>query len=222
MPKINELPVLDRAVVATDALLIESLEGTRQLPAIAFKGDQGPQGQQGIAGVQGPQGEQGPTGLQGLTGATGPQGAQGELGPQGETGLQGPQGPAGTEAGSRESTVFVTTTLETGAYGLGTVALPPSIELLRLTVSSAARVRLYNTSAARTADLSRSVYSPAFQGQGLIVDINAVNVLDQTLDPHAHGSNMDKPPLPQLYYTVTNTGAPCALTVTLYYLKKES
>ena len=194
MPHINELILLNRAVQETDTAIVETPDGTRRLAATAFRG---------VQGVQGVQGEQGLQGLRGLQGA------------------QGLQGAAGTASGVRETASLTTDPLNNLAWATGTFSMATSFEILQVELSSTARIRLYNTAANRDTDVLRSVYQAATQGMGLILDINATIVLSQSLDPHAHGSNMDVSPSDSIYYTVTNNGALASITVTFTFLRKE-
>jgi hypothetical protein len=194
MPHINELILLNRPVQETDTAIVETPDGTRRLAATAFRG---------VQGVQGVQGEQGLQGLRGLQGA------------------QGLQGAAGTASGVRETATLTTGMLNNLAWETGTFSMATSFEILHVVLSSTARIRLYNTAANRDADVLRSVYQAASQGMGLILDINATIVLSQSLDPHAHGSNMNVSPSDSIYYTVTNNGALASITVTFSFLRKE-
>jgi len=194
MPHINELILLNRPVQETDTAIVETPDGTRRLAATAFRG---------VQGVQGVQGEQGLRGVQGVPGETGGQGA------------------AGTASGVRETATLTTGMVNNLAWETGTFSMATSFEILHVELSSTARIRLYNTAANRDEDLLRSVYQEATQGMGLILDINATTVLSQSLDPHAHGSNMDVSPSDSIYYTVTNNGALASITVTFIFLRKE-
>ncbi|UOA08476.1 collagen-like protein [Methylobacter sp. S3L5C] len=194
MPHINELILLARPVQATDSLIIEAPEGTRRLAATAFKGE---------------------TGERGFTGAKGDQGEQGA------TGQQGDQGPPGTASGIRETATVTTGIIANLNWETGKFSMATSFELLQVVLSSAARIRLYNSAANRDADVGRSVFQAPTQGMGLILDINAVSVLSQSLDPHAHGSNMEAVPSDTIYYTITNNGAPAVITVAFTFLRKE-
>ena len=197
MPHINDLILLNRSVQETDTAIVETPDGTRRLAATAFRGVQG------VQGVQGEQGEQGLQVLRGLQGA------------------QGLQGAAGTASGVRETATLTTGILNNLAWETGTFSMATSFEILQVEISSTARIRLYNTAANRDTDVLRSVYQAATQGMGLILDINATIVLSQSLDPHAHGSNMDVSPSDSIYYTVTNNGTLASITVTFSFLRKE-
>ena len=194
MPHINELPLLNRPVQATDSLIIEGTEGTRRIAATDFKGEPGTNGNDGHDGHDG---EKGGQGEQGLTGQT------------------------GSDTRARESTYFTTAILASHTVEMGTASIATTFELLQVVLSSPARVRLYDTAAARDADLNRPVTQSPVSGFGLIVEVNNPINNVQNLDPHALGSNMDTPPSTILYYTVTNNGSPAAITVTLTFLRKE-
>jgi hypothetical protein len=194
MPHINELILLNRPVQETDTAIVETPDGTRRLPATAFKGEPGERGEPGKPGA---------------------------TGEPGEPGQQGVQGPPGTASGIRETATLTTGMINNFNWATGTFSLATSFEILQVVLSSAARIRLYNTAANRDADVGRSVYQAATQGMGLILDINAVTVLAQSLDPHAHGSNMEVSPSDSIYYTVTNNGVPATITVMFTFLRKE-
>ena len=249
MPKIKELPELTRPVVASDAIVGEGVEGTRRIVATAFKGDQGIQGIQGLKGDQGAQGLQGIQGLkgdkgadgtngvkgdqgyQGLTGLTGPtgpkgdQGNQGLQGIQGEKGDQGERGVAGGDPGGalvvRETATFTTSEIGFNVTETGTFSIAVSFQLLRVVLSSPARLRCYSTAAARDADAGRSVFTKPLAGIGLILDINCPNLLELNLDPHANGSNMDTPTTNTIYYSLTNLAESAAITATFTFLRME-
>ena len=194
MPHINDLILLNRPVQETDTAIVETPDGTRRLPATAFKGEPGERGEPGKPGA---------------------------TGEPGEPGQQGVQGPPGTASGIRETATLTTGMINNLNWATGTFSLATSFEILRVVLSGPARIRLYNTAANRDADIGRSVYQAATQGMGLILDINATTVLNQSLDPHAHGSNMEAVPSDSIYYTVTNNGVLSSITVTFIFLRKE-
>ena len=195
MPHINELPLLDRPVVTTDNLIIEGTEGTRRIAATEFKGEPGTNGTDGNDGENGGKGDQGE---QGLTGQT------------------------GSDTRARESTYFTTALLTINTVEIGTASIATTFELLQVVLTSPARFRLYDTAAARDADLNRPVNQNPVSGFGLIVEVNNPINNAQNLDPHALGSNMDTPPTENIYYSITNNGSTIAITVTLIFLRKES
>lgn len=194
MPHINELPTLNRAVKQTDQLIIEATEGTRRIDATEFKGVDGINGSNGVAGAKGE------------TGATGP---------------KGDPGSGGGGASARETTGYATGIINQFATEIGVFALPKSSEILNVTLSSFARVRLYDTATTRDADIGRSVYQLPLSGKGLILDLNSTAVLSQNLDPHANASNADTPTATAIYYAITNYGLTAVITLNFTYLTKE-
>jgi hypothetical protein len=56
MPRIKDLPLLERPVIGTDTAVVETDGGTFRLPATAFKGEPG------LPGLKGDKGDQGETG----------------------------------------------------------------------------------------------------------------------------------------------------------------
>ena len=214
MPRISELEPLPRPVEASDYLLIEAGDACYRLPGTAFVGPQGPEST--VPGPQGPAGPAGPTGPEGPKGADST--VPGPPGPQGE---RGEQGIPGTQTGVRQHALLETASVGTGAIQTGTIVLAPTFELLAVTVSQAARVRLYSTPALRDADLGRTVIVPPQPGMGLILDINNGAATTQVLNPHAHGASMEEPPSPAIAFSITNNGPAGSLSLDFHYIPKE-
>jgi hypothetical protein len=129
-----------------------------------IQGATGPQGATGISitGATGPQGATG-IGTVGETGATGPQGATGVgiTGATGATGISitgatGPQGATGPGSVVSSTLNYTTGSLASGASEDFTLAMGTSACLLSITSSTVSWVRVYGTSAARTADIRTS------------------------------------------------------------------
>lgn len=123
-------------------------------------------------------------------------------------------------------TASVTTTvLNPGARYTGSITMAKSFVVLQVTVNNAARVRLYSTAAAQTADLARPLtQGPGFgTEQGIIGDIaldtapavwQAVNMV---------GANGDSPQSTTVYITVDNISqATQAYTVSVLYVPIQS
>jgi hypothetical protein len=95
-----------------------------------------------------------------------------------------------------------------------------------VTASGAARIRVYATAAAQTADLSRtSAQSPAYgTTQGLIAGVSLTTVPYIWLfTPPAVGTNGDSPTTPQSYITVGQLGSMSgSITVTVTFLPLQS
>lgn len=124
-------------------------------------------------------------------------------------------------ANSRTETTITTETLGTGEIGNVTLSVPLTVEILAVETSTAARVRLYSSAAARTADAARSITIKPTAGAGLILETVHTVASAILLDPHAHGSNMKNPPAPELYAAITNTSAAGTITITFTYITRE-
>lgn len=105
------------------------------------------------------------------------------------------------------------------------LSLSKSFQLLTVTASGAARVQLYGTATAQSADVSRAVDVPPPAGtmQNIIADV----VLDTAPFAWAFqdrmGANNDTPQTSTAYITVTNLGsAATTITVTLVYVPLEN
>ncbi len=122
----------------------------------------------------------------------------------------------------RTETTIISDTIANGETDLVTFTAPKSIEILAITSSGPARIRLYSTINAQLNDAIRAITTKPTAGAGIILETVHETAGTINLDPHAHGSNMETTPVPELYATITNTGDPAALTVTLTYLKRES
>ena len=149
----------------------QGIQGVPGTPGI-----QGPKGDTGDAGAQGPAGAKGD---KGDTGDTGPQGAAGAQGPQGDPGAQGPQGNPGPGVASGGTTGQVlskssgtdyatqwssitsllptaqVTTL-TNVTGDGSSTMADAFRIVKITASTACRIRFYRSINDRTADSGRA------------------------------------------------------------------
>ena len=194
MPHLNDLIPINRPVNETDQMIIETSEGTRRIQADLFKGEDG---------------------------ATGEQGRQGEPGVKGETGSKGADGGGGGGSVAREAITFTSILLAKNGHELGVIHMAKSSEIIRVILAANCRIRLYDTAAARDADINRTVNQSAITGQGLILDVNCKDELIQNLDPHAQASNQDEPPTDAIYYSLTNFDIPRVILVGFIYLPKE-
>lgn len=124
-------------------------------------------------------------------------------------------------ANARATITGATTSLANGATGNVTMPAPLTIEILAIETSAPARVRIYSSTAARAADAARSITIKPTAGTGLILETVHTSAAKITLDPHAHGSNMASPPVPELYAAITNTGNVGIITITLTCIERE-
>lgn len=139
-------------------------------------------------------------------------------------------GGGGVPVASSRTTASVTTgSLAPSGVQTGTITLAKTFVLMYVQVSAPARVRLYATAAARTADASRGtgVAPPAGTQYGIISDLYLTTAQYFLLSPVAVGSNGDGSPASgstsnSIYYSITNIGASAAaITVTFTYLLLE-
>lgn len=123
-----------------------------------------------------------------------------------------------------------TPVLNPGGFFQTSVTVSKVLSLTKITASAAARIELYSTAAAQSADLSR----PAFVGgvinppavgteHEVIADLYLDTVLDWALSPIAVGANDDFPQTTVLYVTITNVGtSSTAITASFTYTRLQT
>jgi hypothetical protein len=137
----------------------------------------------------------------GATGPAGPTGATGPAGPTGATGATGPAGPLQ----DRGTTTVTTSSLAAGATDSTiTCPLATTYRLLSIQTSRPARVRLYNTAAKRTADLSRPVGTDPVSDTGVMLEFITVDTAVHALSPLTDGASMETVPGSSIPMSVTN------------------
>jgi hypothetical protein len=95
--------------------------------------------------------------------------------------------------------------------------------LYKIQTDRAAWVRVYTSSAARTADASRSIDVDPLPGSGVIAEVITTGASTQVLTPAVIGFNDDATPVNTIYLSVTNiSGTTGTVTVTLTALKLEA
>ena len=127
------------------------------------------------------------------------------------------------------STVSVTTaSLAANAIENDTLVMAKQVAIQTITVSAAARVRLYQTSAARTADASRPNTTPPTLGtpHQVIGDwyLNGTTAapLSFPCSPIVFGQNGDGSQTSNIYVAITNIGTgSAAITATITYVGQE-
>lgn len=124
---------------------------------------------------------------------------------------------------SRQQVTFTTASLAAGGNGTGTVIMAPGYRLYRISCSTQARVRLYTTTAKRTADVARPIGTDPTGDHGLMLEFVAVTgVLAADLSPLVDGFDGKTTPDGVIPYGVTNMGASSAtVTVTFLWQKGE-
>lgn len=95
--------------------------------------------------------------------------------------------------------------------------------LLKIQTDKAAWVRVYTSSAARSADSSRNIDTDPLPGSGVLAEIITTGAQTQLLTPAVIGFNDDTTPVDTIYLSVTNrSGTTGTVTVTLTALKLEA
>ena len=206
-------------------------------------GATGPTGASGAVGATGPTGASGSPGTAGATGPTGPAGAAGATGPTGSTGADGATGPTGSTGttGATGPTGSIGATGPTGANGFaarqnlvittssladtGVYTAEPTVaagyRLLRIVTDYPARVRVYGSTAARTADASRTIGTDPTGNHQVILDfVTSVGLLDYWINPIADGYTADSST--SMPIAITNmSGSTRTITATLTWTRSE-
>jgi hypothetical protein len=129
---------------------------------------------------------------------------------------------AATDPGNRVRTTRTITTasLADDATENSTAVFAAGYRLLQITTDRACRVRLYTTSAKRTADAARVVGTDPTGDHGLVFEFVATGaVTDYDLTPTVDGSC---PTGTDVYYAIENNhGSASTVAVTLSYLRTE-
>ncbi len=130
-----------------------------------------------------------------------------------------------TGALPRRATATATTaSLAAGAATSATsITMMPGYRLYSIGTSRPARVRLYTTTAARTADLARAVGVDPASDAGVVLDYVTADANVHTLSPLVDGANMESTPTATIAMTVTNLDVGAGtVVVTLVYLPTEA
>lgn len=128
---------------------------------------------------------------------------------------------------SRTTLTGSTTSIANNSTATITISGYKSYSLLKVSTNAAAWVRLYTTSAARTADASRIRSIDPLPGTGVIVDVittsSSTVAYTQPITPGVIGFNDDGTPSTNVYAAVTNlSGSTRAITVTLKVVQLEA
>lgn len=115
---------------------------------------------------------------------------------------------------------MTTASLTTGSTENTTATLKPGYRLLCIETDKAARVRLYDSTAKRTADALRPVGTDPSGVHGVIVDLVTVSdTLTWWLSPVVDGYTQDSTDTVPM--AVTNLGATGTVSVTLTWVRSE-
>jgi hypothetical protein len=121
----------------------------------------------------------------------------------------------------RQQASFLTGLLATGVVEEGVVSLAVLFEVVQVTLSCAARLRLYSTVAARTADANRLAATWAVAGSGLILEVKSAGALVQNLDPHAFGASLELVPSAFIPYAVQNLDVTGTVSVGFTFIDRS-
>lgn len=131
--------------------------------------------------------------------------------------------PAPEGLKSRTTVVGTTATLADQATGNLNITAFKSYNLMAIQVDRAAWVRIYASSAARTADASRNQLTDPAPDSGVIAEVVTTGSGTFIIAPSALGFNFDSPVTNNMPLAVTNlSGASSTVTVTLTVLQTEA
>jgi hypothetical protein len=123
---------------------------------------------------------------------------------------------------SRVSIPGTTATLANGATGNITIAGFKGYILYKIETSVAAWVRIYTTSAARSADSSRTEGVDPLPGAGVLAEVITTGAATISMTPGVIGFNDDNAPTSSIYLAITNkSGTSSTVTTTLTILQIE-
>lgn len=110
-----------------------------------------------------------------------------------------------------------TSSLAASAQGNLNIGIPRSFILATVQTNVDARIRLYSTDAARTADIARAEGTAIPDNSGIICDVTtSTGALTTILSPSISGTNLDIPQNDTVYIRVTNkTGSSSVVNVIL-------
>jgi hypothetical protein len=123
----------------------------------------------------------------------------------------------------RKTATHTTSSLANNASEQSTISMATGYRLLKISTSVAARVEIYTTAAAQTADASRAVGTDPGVGAGVILDyVTTSGLLTAELSPMVDGFSLESSPSTSISLTTTNlSGSTGTVTVTLTYIRTE-
>ena len=130
---------------------------------------------------------------------------------------------SGGGAASRATASAATSSIADGASADITITGAKSYMLMSVQTSAAAWVTLYTSTAARTADASRTSNTDPLPGSGVVAEVITGAATTQKITPGLLGFNDESTPTSDIYVKVENqSGSTAAITVTLGILILES
>ena len=123
---------------------------------------------------------------------------------------------------SRNSITSTTASLANNAAGNITITGWKSYMLLSIQTSAAAWVTVYTSSAARTADASRTITSDPTPGSGVIAEVITTSANTQIFSPAVLGFSDEVSPSTDIQVKVVNrSGSTAAITITMKLIQLE-
>jgi hypothetical protein len=130
--------------------------------------------------------------------------------------------PQYTALAARNSTNATTASLANNAAGNITITGWKSYMLLSIQTSVAAWVTVYTSSAARTADASRTITTDPTPGSGVIAEVITTSASTQIFSPAVFGFNDEESPSTDIQVKVVNrSGSTAAITITMKLVQLE-
>lgn len=126
-----------------------------------------------------------------------------------------------TGAYTRTTVVYTTASLATDASETGTVTMAIGYRLLKIETSRAARVRVYTTAAARTADAARAIGTDPTGDHGLVAEVVTGATLSYMLSPTVDGVSLESTPSTSISIAITNKGSTGTVAVTFTWIRTE-
>ena len=131
--------------------------------------------------------------------------------------------PQYTALAARNSTNATTASLANNAAGNITITGWKSYMLLSIQTSAAAWVTVYTSSAARTADASRTITSDPTPGSGVIAEVITTSATTQIFSPAVLGFSDEVSPSTDIQVKVVNrSGSTAAITITIKLVQLEA
>jgi len=120
-------------------------------------------------------------------------------------------------------TLTQTITVAAGAEASVNLALATGFTIWKITTDKAARIRLYSTTADRTADTSRSASTAPTAGVGLITEvITTASLLSVPMTPPQSGASLESPASSDIPALIKNNGATSDVVLTITWTRAEA
>lgn len=128
----------------------------------------------------------------------------------------------GYTAPTRTTALATTSSLANGASESLTATLAKGYRLYSISTSRPARVRVYTTTAARTADAARTAAEDPAADAGVVLDYVTTDTSVHSLSPMVDGASLEASPSSSIPLSVTNNGTTGTVTVTLVWIQTEA